>query len=188
MKKCPVYLHLSCLGTPSVRHENKIKASAEKCFFAVEQRVIFASRPLLPAIKKDVLLLWLLSNVVYNFSCDCDSRYVVRTSQRLQDRIREHVPKFIRASQIPKSRNTSTCSCKSSTPVLFSESAIDQHLLDSPMHAKNYSYKKFTILSFGRSPFHLSTLETVYIKSCKPNLFFQKEFVYNLKTMGNHSF
>ena len=39
VKKCPVYLHLPWLGTPSVRHESKIKASVEKCFFAVEQHV-----------------------------------------------------------------------------------------------------------------------------------------------------
>ena len=55
MKKCPVYLHLPWLGTPSVGLENKIKANVEKCFFAVKQRVIFTSRPFLPGIKKDVL-------------------------------------------------------------------------------------------------------------------------------------
>ena len=32
VKKCPVCLHLSWLGTPSVRHECKIKGSVEKCF------------------------------------------------------------------------------------------------------------------------------------------------------------
>ena len=52
----------------------------------------------------------------------------------------------------------------------FSESAIGQHLLDNPICAKNYSDEKFTILSFSRSSFHLSALEAVYIKSCKPNL------------------
>ena len=56
VKKCSVYLHLPWLGTPSVGLENKIKASVEKYSFAVEQRVSFTSRPLLPAIKKDVLL------------------------------------------------------------------------------------------------------------------------------------
>ena len=63
MKKCLVYLHLPWLGTPSVRLENKIKANVEKCFFAVEQRVIYTSRPLLSAIKKDVLPASLLCNV-----------------------------------------------------------------------------------------------------------------------------
>ena len=87
VQKCPDYLHLSWLGTPSVGFENKIKASVEKSFFTVEQRVMFTSRPLLPLIKKDVLPVSLVSNVVYNFLCYCDSRYVGHTSQRLQDRI-----------------------------------------------------------------------------------------------------
>ena len=95
-------------------------------------------------------------------------------------RIRQHVPKFIITGQIPNSRNISTCSGKSSTPVMFRESAIGQHLLDNPTYAKNYSDEKFTVLLFGRLSFHLSALEAVYIKSYKPNLCCQKEFVYNL--------
>ena len=66
---------------------------------------------------------------------------------------------------------------------MFSESTIVQHLLDNSICAKNVSIGKFTILSFGRSSFHLSVLEAVYIKSCKPNLCRQKEFVYNLKLL-----
>ena len=51
VKKFSVYLHLPWLGTPSVGLENKIKASVEKCFLAVEHHVVFTSRPLLSAIK-----------------------------------------------------------------------------------------------------------------------------------------
>ena len=43
MNNCPVYVHLPWLKILSVRHESKIEASEEKCLFAVEQRVIFAS-------------------------------------------------------------------------------------------------------------------------------------------------
>ena len=67
VKKCPVYLHLPWLGTPSVGLKNKIKASVKKCFFAEEQRAVFTSRSLLPAIKKDVLPASVLSNVVIIF-------------------------------------------------------------------------------------------------------------------------
>ena len=96
-----------------VRYESNIKASVEKCFFAVKQRVIFTSFLLLPAIKKVVLPALLLSNLVYNFLCYNDSRYVDSTSQRLPDRIRQYVPKFIKTGQIPNSRNISTCFGKS---------------------------------------------------------------------------
>ena len=54
--------------------------------------------------------------------------------------------------------NISTRSGNSSIPVMFSDSAIGQHLFDNPICAKNYSDEKFTILSFGRSSFHLSAL------------------------------
>ena len=105
VKKCPVNLHLFWLGTPSVGLENKIKASVEKCFFAVEQCAIFTSCPFLTAIKKDVLPASLLSNVVYNFLCHCDSWYIGCTSQQLQDRICQHVPKFVTSRHIPNSCN-----------------------------------------------------------------------------------
>ena len=45
-------------------------------FFAVEQRVTFTSRPLLSAIKKNALPASLLSKVVCNFSCHCNSQFV----------------------------------------------------------------------------------------------------------------
>ena len=99
IKKCRVYLYLPWLETSLAGLENKIKASVEKSFFAVEQRVIFTSRLLLPVIKKDVLPALLLNNTVNKFSCYCDSRYVSRTIQQLQDRIRQHVPNFIRATK-----------------------------------------------------------------------------------------
>ena len=54
---------------------------------------------------------------------------------------------------------------------------------DNPICTKNYSDEKFTIFIFGHSSFYLSALEAVYIKSCKPNLCRQKEFVYNLKLL-----
>ena len=56
-------------------------------------RVVFTSKRMLPVARKDVLPTTLKSYVVYEYSCHCDSRYVGRTSQRLQDRIKQHVPK-----------------------------------------------------------------------------------------------
>ena len=47
--------------------------------------------------------------------------------------------------------------------------------------AQNYSDDKFSILAHGRTAFHLLTLEATYIKTSKPSLCKQKEFVYSLK-------
>ena len=39
--------------------------------------------------------------VIYEYVCRCDSRYVGRTTQRLQERIKQHVPKAIRQRTTP---------------------------------------------------------------------------------------
>ena len=70
----------------------QIKTAVKRCDFPVEPRT---TRQLLPAAQKDVLSASHQSNVVYQFLCHCDSRYVGHTSQRLQQRIKQHVPKTI---------------------------------------------------------------------------------------------
>ena len=96
-EKCPVYLRLPWLGSVSTRFEKQVKSAVKQCFSAVEPRVVYSTKELLPATNKNVLPALQKSNVIYQFSCHCDSRYVGCTSQRLQDRIKLHVPKSIRS-------------------------------------------------------------------------------------------
>ena len=125
---------------------------------------------------KDVLPALQNSNVIYQFSCHCDSRYVNRTSQSLQDRIQLHVPKSIRyGTSFPK-RDFPFRKCKyftKSTTQIQSfthDSVIGLYLLRNPTCAQHYDDSMFSILAKGRSPFHLSALEATFIKL--PTLFF----------------
>ena len=86
-KKYPVYLHLPWLGNVSMRYKMQIKTALKRCYFAVEPCIVYTTRQLLPVAKKDVLPAFHQSSIVYQFLCHCDSRYVGRTSQRLQQRI-----------------------------------------------------------------------------------------------------
>ena len=182
VKKCPVYLHIPWIGSVSMKFEKQITSAVKRCFFSVEPRVIFNSRQLLPAIKKDVLPSHHHSNVIYQFLCHCDSRYVGRTSQRLEKRIKQHVPKSITNPRTSANRQSLSRSCKNNIrPQQFHESAIGQHLLDNAQCGLHYSNEKFSILARGRSSFHLSALEATFIKSLNPFLCKQKEFVYSLK-------
>ena len=54
-KKCPVYLKFPWIGENSLKFERKIKLSINNCFGAVQPRVVFSTRRILPAIHKDVL-------------------------------------------------------------------------------------------------------------------------------------
>ena len=59
--------------------------------------------------------------------------------------------------------------------------AIGQHLLENDQCALNYDDKRFSILATARSSFHVYILEAAYIKTQRPMLCRQKEFVYALK-------
>ena len=122
------------------------------------------------------------SNVIYQFVCHCDSRYVGRTSQRLEERIKRHVPRSIANPLASHNRQSLSRSCKANIrPQQFHESSVDQHLLDNARCALHCNNDKFSILARGRSSFHLSALEATFIKSLNPLLCKQKEFVYSLK-------
>jgi len=68
---------------------------------------------------------------------------------------------------------------------LSCDSAIGLHLLRNSICAQNYDDKQFSILAKGRSPFHLSVLEAIFIKTLNPILCQQKEFVCNLTLLSH---
>ena len=107
-----------------------------------------------------------------------------RTSLRLQDRINQHIPKSIRNKEnltkvFPK-RN-----CKITSPLNQQDcdSAIGLHLIQNPDCASHYHIHQFSILAKARTIFHLETLEVTFIKTMKPILCRQKEFVYSLQIL-----
>ena len=133
---------------------------------------MFSTRKMIPTVRKDAMPTKQQSMVVYQYVCYCDCRYIGRTSQRLQDRIKQHIPKAIRNQAQPdcalfQSNHTST-------------SAIGQHLLNNEKCASYYNDNQFSILA-KRTLFPLSTLKATLIKMLKPELCRQKEFVYTLK-------
>ena len=141
----------------------------------------FTIRQLLPATKKDVLPSHYHSNVIYQFVWHCDSRYVGRTSQRLEEQIKQQVPRSISNRPASHNRQSLSRSCKANIRPQFHESTIGQHLFDNAQCALHYKNDKFSILARGPSSFHLSVFEATFIKSFNPPLCKQKEFVYSLK-------
>jgi len=164
-----------------MKFEKQITSAVKGCFFSVEPRVVFTTRQLLPATKKDVLPSHHQKNVIYQFVRHCDSRYVGRTSQRLEERIKQHIPKSITNPPTPHIRQSLPCPGKDTSPRQFHETAISQTLLDKAQCALHCNKDKFSVLARARTPFHLSALEATFIKSLNPLLCKQKEFVYSLK-------
>ena len=139
-------MHLPWIGTACNRFEKQIKSSVSHCFAQVEPRVIFTTKSLLPATRKDVLPAIDQSNIIYQYTCRCDSRYVGLTSQHLQQRIRQHVPRQIKNSQgddMSASSSQSLGTMQEYDKVTACNSAIGQHLLKHPECAKHYNINQF---------------------------------------------
>ena len=198
-KKCAVYLHLPYLGEHSEQIAKAIRSCAEKVFFSVSFRTVFSTKKILPKCRKDVLPSQSVSNVVYQFSCKhCDSVYVGRTSRRLDDRIREHVPRaLIKLYTSPptpvsvtnnesaynlRTKRTNALSC---VIPKYLDSAVGQHLAENPDCGRKYNDDCFSVIGKARSAYHLKVLEAVTINRLKPDLCRQKQFVYHTVLFPN---
>ena len=127
------------------------------------------TRVTLPSAKKDCVPTTQKSCIVYECSCGCEAWYVGRTTQKIADRIKQHVP-----TSIKKKSNTvweqPPRICKKNNSKNNCESAIGQHFIANPESAKTYTDDNFQIIGQARSSFHLSALESVYIKTQKLSL------------------
>ena len=168
-EKCPVYLKLSWIGNVSSKFKNQSNKAITSCFYAVKPRVVYNTRVMLPSAKKDNVPTPQKSCVFYEFSCRCEARYVGRTTQRLADRIKQHVPTSIRKKSSTV-REQPLRMCKNISSKINCESAIGQHLITNPECAKTYTEDNFRIVGQTRSSFHLGILESVYIKTQNPSL------------------
>ena len=179
-----MYLKLPWIGNISLKFEKQVKSNGQNCFRAVDPRVIFITRKNLPSIYKDAVPITHQSMVVFQYVCRCDCRYVSRTSLRLQNRINQYIPKSIRNKENP-TKVLPKCICKITTPLNQQDcdSAIGVHLIQNPGCASHYHIEQFSILAKARTIFHLGTLEATFIKTPKPILCRQKEFVYSLQIL-----
>ena len=160
--------------------EKNVRTAVENCYGSVAVRTVFISRQMLPTSRKDVVPALQKSSVIYEYKCHCDSRYVGRTSQRLQDRTKQHIPKWLQQITGATKRTQPGRACKQSQATPECDSAIGQHLLENARCAANYNEDQFFILDTARNGFHLSVLEASYIREGRQILCKQKEFVYTL--------
>ena len=118
------------------------------------------------------------SCIIDEFKCECGSRYVSRTNQRLGDRIKQNVPSVIRNKTQPSREQTERL-CRSSQ-FISCDSTVGKHLLSNKSCAETYSDDNFRILYKCRSAFQLKVMEAIYIKLNDADLCRQKEFVFHL--------
>ena len=91
--KCPVYVRLPWTRSPSQLIVNKVSSSVTHCYNAAIVRTIFTTA--FRSTHKDVFSIFQQSNLIYKFQCCCNATYIGHTSQCLEVRVKQHVPRDI---------------------------------------------------------------------------------------------
>ena len=68
----PMCLKLPWIGNIYLKFEKQVKSNVQNCFRAVDPRVIFHTKKILPSIYKDAEPITHQSMVVYQYVCRCD--------------------------------------------------------------------------------------------------------------------
>ena len=87
-------MRLPWIGSASVAFRKRIQCLTRKAVPFCDAIISFTSRALIhPFVVRMSCRLRTSANVTYLFTCGCGRRYVGRTSQRLGDRVKQHLPR-----------------------------------------------------------------------------------------------
>ena len=87
-----VSIWLPWIANRSTEFCRSIKQAVQKAFTRTVPRVIFTTSPAFSGRAKDVLPIMAKSCIVYEFKCRCKQAYIGKTTQRLSDRVNQHIP------------------------------------------------------------------------------------------------
>ena len=129
-----------------------------RCYHDVNLRPIFTTRTAFNSTHKDKLPIFKQSNLIYKFVCRYSSINIGMTCQRLEVRVRQHIPRVL----LSKGRLTSQ-------HYQAMDSALGEHLLTINSCRTNYEDDCFSILHRARDKFHLKVLGAIYISMNRPS-------------------
>ena len=144
----------------------KVKRSLEVNCHNIRLIPVFTSRLMVSTHVKDRFSDMATPNVVYKFTCTCGMQYIGLTERRLQDRVREHLPRWL-----------------TGTLDGIARSSITEHVLETGHSCRPDSC--FEILHRVRSRRMLKFMEAVSIRVNRPCLNVQKIHDFRLKLAWN---
>ena len=96
--------------------------------------------------------------IIYKFVCRCNSTYIGMTCQRLEVRVRQHIPSSLLSGRLTSGHSQAM------------DSDIGEHLLTINSCRTSYEDDCFSVLQRARDKFHLKFLEAIYISINRPSL------------------
>ena len=124
-------------------------------------------------MRKNVLPPHHINSVIYKYTCSYGSDYIGRTSNRLDLRIKQHLPVRILNLELKRGQLENT-----------SRSSIAEHMINSRECVAEFNVDRFSILSRSHSIFHPKLLETLYVRSLQPSLCKQRDCLLELNVIS----
>ena len=91
-----VFLKLSFISDKISGHIKSVCTDVTQRYFPAVQPIVLHTTTTIPQKSpKDPLPKIAKSNAIYHFKCGCGSSYIGKTSRRLGDRMKEHIPMWI---------------------------------------------------------------------------------------------
>ena len=159
-----VSIWLPWIANRSTEFCRSIKQAVQKAFTRTVPRVIFTTSPAFSGRAKDVLPIMAKSCIVYEFKCRCKQAYIGKTTQRLSERVNQHI--------LVNLLQSTAKACLRKVPA---KSAITKHLKDNPSCISERLLQQLQIVTHAWHKFHFNVLEALYIKKHTPVLCQQKE-------------
>ena len=168
-EKKNVILKLPFIGDQAASFAKRSYKKLLSVFPAVKPLIVFQTTRIPVSSPKDKLPVSAQTQVIYAFSCTCGSRYVGRTGRSLKERMKEHVPLWLRKGNKFPPRSKSRPS-----------SAVTRHLQTCTEVDFSKVDACFSVLFSVKGFYLLRIYEAISIKCFTPDLCTQKEFVLDL--------
>ena len=136
-----------------------ITTAVGNCYFSAAVRVIFQTHTAFVSMRKDVPPPHHINTVIYRCTCSCGSDYIGRTSNWLDQRVKQYLPARILNIELKRGQLVNT-----------SMSSIADHMINSWEYVADFNVERFSILSRSHSIYHLKVLETLYVRSLQLSL------------------
>ena len=125
------------------------------------------------SMRKDVLPPHHINSVIYKYTCSCGSVYIGRTSNRLDLRIKQHLPGRILNQELKRGQLVKT-----------PRSPIADHMINNRECVVDLNVDRFRNLSRSHFLYHLKVLETLYVRSLQPFLCKQRDCLLGLNVIS----
>ena len=153
-------MRLPYIGSSGERFAKSITTAVGKCYFSAAVRVFVQTRTAFVSMRNHILPPHHINSVIYKYTCSCGSDYIGGTSNRLDLRIKQHLPAQILNTELKRGQLANT-----------SGSSIAEHMINSRECVADFNVDRFSIRFSIKKCWRLFTFDPISLPSVNRETF-----------------